>query len=155
MQLRLHPPSFDSSRRYQSNGFTTNGGNLRREIKILRMLISLSLSSEGLPSDVWAMFYIKPTIMQSDCKHIEIRSNIAPNDLATKINLIRRFVSKGYKVNVLAKFSKFATATAVYESFVNNLGIALNQIGSSVFGPTHFNGGSVAFCVIGMRSQLC
>ncbi|MGP1919291.1 MAG: hypothetical protein ACTS41_00800 [Candidatus Hodgkinia cicadicola] len=44
MQLRLHPPSFDSSRRYQSNGFTTNGGNLRGEIKILRMLISLSLS---------------------------------------------------------------------------------------------------------------
>ncbi|MGP1912228.1 MAG: hypothetical protein ACTS5A_03980 [Candidatus Hodgkinia cicadicola] len=47
MQLRLYPPSFDHSRRYQSNGFTTNGGNLRREIKILRMLISLSLSPEG------------------------------------------------------------------------------------------------------------
>ncbi|MGP1911297.1 MAG: hypothetical protein ACTS4T_00535 [Candidatus Hodgkinia cicadicola] len=156
MQLRLCPPSFAPSRRYQSNGFTPNGGNLRGEIKILRMLISLSLSPEGFAHrKVWAMFHIKTTIMQSDCKHIEIRSNIAPNDLVTKINLIRRFVSKGYKVNVLAKFSKFATATAVYETFVNNLRLALNQIGSSVFGPTHFNGGSVAFCVIGMRSQLC
>ncbi|MGP1917177.1 MAG: hypothetical protein ACTS6P_00960 [Candidatus Hodgkinia cicadicola] len=40
--------------------------------------------------------------MQSDCKHIEIRLNIAPNDLVTKINLICRF--KSYKANVLAKF---------------------------------------------------
>ncbi|MGP1917176.1 MAG: hypothetical protein ACTS6P_00955 [Candidatus Hodgkinia cicadicola] len=35
MQLRLHSPSFDSSRRYQSNGLTTNGGPSGVEIKIL------------------------------------------------------------------------------------------------------------------------
>ncbi|MGP1911834.1 MAG: hypothetical protein ACTS5A_01580 [Candidatus Hodgkinia cicadicola] len=79
--------------------------------------------------------------------------NIAPNDLVNQIKSNPPF--KSYKVNVLPKFSKFATAVAVYKSFVNNLRIAFNQIESSVFAQTHFNGGSFAFCVIGMRSQLC
>ncbi|MGP1916693.1 MAG: hypothetical protein ACTS6G_04815 [Candidatus Hodgkinia cicadicola] len=101
------------------------------------------------------MFRGKTTIASGDCKHVNIRSNIGSNDLNTKVNMIRRFVSKGYKVNVLAKFSKFATASNAYETFVNNLKLILFQVGTSVFGPTHFNDGSVTFRVIGMRSQSC
>ncbi|MGP1922004.1 MAG: hypothetical protein ACTS4Z_02015 [Candidatus Hodgkinia cicadicola] len=101
------------------------------------------------------MFRDKTTIVPTDCKHVDIRSNIGSNDLTIKINMIRRLVSKGYKVNVSAKFSKFATASNAYETFVNNLKLILLQVGTSVFGPTHFNGGSVTFYVIGMRSQSC
>ncbi|MFP3018964.1 MAG: hypothetical protein ACEY26_00910 [Candidatus Hodgkinia cicadicola] len=97
----------------------------------------------------------KTAVTHFDCKHVEVRSNIGSNDLVTKINLIRRFVSKGYKVNVLAKFSKFATSPAAYETFVNSLKAALLQVGGSVLGPTHFNGGNVTFYVNGMRLQSC
>ncbi|MGP1919788.1 MAG: hypothetical protein ACTS43_01580 [Candidatus Hodgkinia cicadicola] len=101
------------------------------------------------------MFRGKSIISHCECKTIEIRSNIGSNDLNTKLNLIRRFIRKGFKVNVLAKFSRFATASNAYESFVNSLEMALRQVGTSVLGPTHFTGGSVVFCVIGMRSQSC
>ncbi|MGP1918175.1 MAG: hypothetical protein ACTS4U_00480 [Candidatus Hodgkinia cicadicola] len=101
------------------------------------------------------MFRSKSIISHCASKHIEIRSNIGSNDLATKINLIRRSASKGHKVNVLAKFSKFATSVAAYETFVTSLKAALLQVGASVLGSTHFNGGDVAFCVNGMRSQSC
>ncbi len=106
-------------------------------------------------SSVKPMFRSKSFIVRFERKHIEIRSNIGSEDLNTKVNLIRRFVSKGCKVTVLAKFSKFATSINAYETFVNNLKVVLHQVGTSVLGPTHSVGGSVTFSVSGTRMQSC
>ncbi len=106
-------------------------------------------------SNVKPMFRSKSFIGHCERKHIEVRSNIGSEDLNIKVNLIRRFVSKSCKVNVLAKFSKFATSINAYETFVNNLKMGLRQVGASVLVPTHSLGGSVTFSVSGTRMQSC
>lgn len=82
-------------------------------------------------------------------KHIEIRSNISSNDLIVKTDMVRRFVRKGYKVNVLVKFARFMTSHNAYEMFVNNLRVSLLQLGCEIVGSSMVNNGEVAFRILG------
>lgn len=80
-------------------------------------------------------------------KRVEIKSNIGRRDLDTKLTSIKKFVDKGFKVSVVAKFLKAATAPNAFCEFVSKLARALTALNTAVVGPTSTEFGDSVFGV--------